>query len=154
MSSWPAALTSRLPTALFAAVLGCQGPTPSERSASVQASAPPLVAAPAAAPAPWFQGEWHGGGSAEGAQNGPPTVAHLVIDGAGRAAGSSTTPNMALTGLVDQDTVRVEAQGEGGHGIAVLHHRTGTLHGILHYAPLGAEQGARVTLTLTRGAPP
>lgn len=156
MSSWPAALTSRLPTAFFVALLGlgCQGPSSGDRPAPAATSVEPPKAAPASPPVPipWFQGEWHGG-AAETPPPGAPVTVHLAIDAAGQVTGTASS-NMALTGLVDQDTVRIEATGAGGHGVAVLHQRTGSLQGILHYAPPGAEQGARLTLTLTRGTPP
>lgn len=80
-------------------------------------------------------------------------VAQLVIDAAGQVTGTSSL-KLALVGAVDEDTVRLEARGEGGHGVAVLHHRDDTLRGILNYASLGAAQGARVPLTFTRRPPP
>jgi hypothetical protein len=156
MSSWPAALTSRLPTAFCVALfgLGCQGPNSGDRPAPAATSVAPPKVAPVSppAPTPWFQGEWHGG-APETPPPGAPVTVQLVIDASGQVTGT-TSSNLILTGLVDQDTVRIEAAGASGHGVAVLHHRTDTLKGILHYAPPGAEQGARLTLTLARGAPP
>lgn len=141
---------------LLGLALSCKEAPAPERTAPPPA---PTGQAPAPAP-PWFQGEWQGAGatsatSATHPTSGAPTPASMrvSIDAAGTVTGSASL-DLVLRGAVEGETVRVEAEGPGGHGVAVLRRDADSLRGTFHYSARGASQGEKLALALTRRPAP
>jgi len=146
MSSWLAVPTARMPALLLGAALGCE-----ERPASKIDRAPTVESTRTAPPVPlpWFQGTWRGGPTTGDGASSLPLEITLVIDSSGQVLGRSSL-ELLFRGAVDGDTVRIEAEGAGGHGVLVLHREQNLLRGTLRYAEPKASLGKQTALSLSR----
>jgi len=141
MSSWLPSVVGRLPLTVLVGAIGCQSAPKDHERRPGPAAATATAPTPPPSPPPWFQGRWAN----------PPST-ELDIDPAGIVSGH-LRGDFAVRGLVDEQTVRLEADGPSGHGVAVLHRDSELLRGILHYAAPGAAEGAREELLLNRTGP-
>jgi hypothetical protein len=141
MSSWLPPFTGRLLLTVLVGPLGCQ-PAPREQERQPTPTAPPAALPTPPLPSrPWFQGTWARQPSTE-----------LEIDQAGLVSGH-LKGDFRVRGVVDEQTVRLEADGPSGHGVAVLRYDSDRLRGFLNYAVPGASVGAREELELNRTEP-
>jgi hypothetical protein len=141
MSSWLPSFAGRLLLAGLALAIGCQ-PAPREHERRPNpAAAPAALPTPPLPSRPWFQGTWAR----------PPST-ELEIDQAGLVSGH-LKGDLGVRGLVDEETVRLEADGPSGHGVAVLRRESDRLRGFLTYAAPGASEGVREELELERTEP-